>query len=163
MFAQPATQFARNHTRLHGVARSSGLGSFVLAGICCIFAIGCGDREQVPVYPVHGQVLLNGKPVADAIVSFHPQEGGMSGTFPSAHTDADGRFAMTTYETGDGAAQGSYSISIVCFKVRPLKRGQEGRAENILPQRYASPEASGLTATVSPGTNDLPPIKLKSL
>ena len=86
----------------------------------------------------------------------------MAGTYPSAHTDPDGRFAMTTYEHGDGAAQGSYSISIVCFQSRSLRKGQGGRAENILPYRYASPEASGLIATVSPENNDLPTIKLKS-
>jgi hypothetical protein len=162
MIAQLATRPARHAIRwLIGTGRT-GFGSMLLAGICCVLTLGCNDREQIPVYPVHGRVLLNGKPLADAIVSFHTQEGGMSGTYPSAHTDPDGQFAMTTYEHGDGAAQGSYSISIVCFRSRPLRKGQEGRAQNIVPYRYASPEASGLVATVSPGNNDLPPINLKS-
>ena len=162
MLAQPATSTARQDTRRLGLAHRRDLGSIVLAGICCVATLGCSDREQLPVHPVHGQVLLNGKPLADAIVSFHTREGGMAGTYPSAHTDPEGRFAMTTYENGDGAAQGAYSISIVCFRSRPLRKGQEGRAENILPHRYASPEASGLTAMVVSGTNDLPTIKLKS-
>ena len=162
MSAQSATRPARHGIRWLVVAGRPGLICIVLAGICCISAIGCNNHDSMPVYPVHGQVLLNGKPLADAIVSFHAQEGGISSAFPTAHTDSEGRFAMTTYENGDGTPQGTYSISIVCFRSRPLRKGQEGRAENILPYRYASPEASGLSATVAPGPNELPTIKLKS-
>jgi hypothetical protein len=140
----------------------SGLGSVGLAGILCFLVAGCSSHEQSPVYPVHGQVLLNGKALADAIVSFHTQDGGLSGTFPSAHTDSDGRFALTTYVHEDGAPQGAYTISVVCFRASQLGKGKTGRAQNVVPSRYASPEGSGLTATVSPGANDLPVFKLKS-
>src|SRR5262249_8629828 len=98
--------------------------------------VGCSNQPHARVYPVHGQVLLNGKPLSDAIVSFHAREGTVFDTFPTAHTDADGKFSLTCYETGDGAPQGDYTISVVCFRARPLRKGQEGRSENVVPQRY---------------------------
>jgi hypothetical protein len=134
--------------------------AFLACGLCAI-TVGCSNHTHTPVYPVHGQVLLNGKPLADAIVSFHPQNAGVQDVFPTAHTDADGRFAMTSFEQGDGAPEGSYSISLVCFRSRPVRNG-EGHADNVVPHRYANPESSKLTATVVSGTNDLPPLKLKS-
>jgi hypothetical protein len=138
------------------------LGSIALAGILCFMALGCSGHGSTPVYPVRGQVLLNGKPLADAIVSFHAQLGAALDLFPSAHTDADGRFALTSHKNGDGAPPGTYSISVVCFRSRPLRKGQDGRASNVVPQRYADPPSSGLSATVQPGDNELPAIKLKS-
>jgi hypothetical protein len=107
-------------------------------------------------------VLLNGKPLADAIVSFHTQESTIFDTFPSAHTDAEGRYALTSYEQGDGAPPGAYTISVVCFRARPVRRGQDSHADNVVPSRYANPASSGLNATVAQGNNELPAIKLKS-
>lgn len=130
-----------------------------LATALCTLAAGCAKEVHKAVYPVHGQVLLNGKPLADAIVSFHAQ--GTQDVFPTAHTDPEGRFALTSYQNGDGAPQGDYAISLVCFRSRPVRRG-EGHADNVVPPRYASPTSSGLSATVSPGDNELPPLKLKN-
>ncbi|HEV8058583.1 MAG TPA: hypothetical protein VGP68_01845 [Gemmataceae bacterium] len=110
---------------------------------------------------MHGQVLLNGKPLTDAIVSFHLQSGAPELVFPSAHTDAEGRFALTSFEEGDGAPEGTYSISLVCFRSRPIRSGG-GRADNVLPQYYASPATSRLSATIIAGNNELPPLSLKN-
>ncbi len=136
-------------------------GFVFLAGALCTLASGCSKQEHKLVYPVHGQVLLNGKPLADAIVSFHSHGTDVQDVFPTAHTDSEGRFALTSYENGDGAPPGDYSISLVCFRSRPVRNG-EGRAENVVPHRYTSPASSGLSATVTPGTNDLQPLKLKN-
>src|SRR3954454_9920331 len=73
-----------------------------------VLLIGCSRSDRTPVYPVHGQVLLNGKPLPEAIVTFHHEAGDAKVPLPSAHTDAEGRFKLTSYATGDGAPEGSY-------------------------------------------------------
>src|SRR4051812_25361844 len=80
-----------------------------------VLLTGCSRSDRTPVYPVHGQVLLNGKPLPEAIVTFHHDAGDAKVPLPSAHTDAEGRFKLTSYATGDGAPEGSYGISLVCF------------------------------------------------
>jgi hypothetical protein len=134
----------------------------ILSGLILAALAGCSNHHRAPVYPVHGQVLLNGKPLSDAIVAFHAPEHMALDAFPAAHTDADGRFELTSYEHNDGAPEGAYTISVVCFRARSIRRGQEGRADNVVPQRYANPASSGLSATVASQSNDLPAIKLKS-
>ncbi len=134
----------------------------LMTGLATLVLGGCAKQATAPVYPVHGQVLLNGKPLADAIVSFHVQNGNDKEAFPAAHTDREGHFSLTTYSTGDGAPEGSYAISLVCFRSRGARNSVGGHAENVVPQRYASPSSSGLTATVVPGDNELQPLKLKA-
>ena len=141
--------------------KTTRFGTILLTGFAVLLIAGCSKPSTAPVYPVHGQVLLNGKPLADAIVSFHAQNSGEHETFPTAHTDAQGNFSLTTYSTGDGAPEGAYSISLVCFRSRSAKNAG-GRTENVVPQRYASPSSSGLTAKVVPGANELQPLKLKA-
>ncbi len=133
---------------------------FVVSFVC-MWSAGCARQAQTRVYPVHGQVLLNGKPLADAIVSFHLQSDSPEAVFPSAHTDAEGRFVLTSFEEGDGAPEGTYAISLVCFRSRST-RGGGGRANNVLPQHYASPASSGLSAKIVAGDNELAPLNLKS-
>jgi hypothetical protein len=138
------------------------LGVAVLAGIVCTLAAGCSDNGRVPVYPVRGQVLLNGKPLAEAIVTFHLQDASASDALPSAHTDAEGRFALTSYEPGDGAPAGAYAISLVCFRAQPIRKGVESPALNVVPTRYANAATSKLTATVVAGNNELPSLQVKA-
>jgi hypothetical protein len=138
-------------------------GAILLAGIMmCTLAAGCADGGRAPVYPVRGQILLNGKPLAEAIVTFHLQDGGVSDALPSGHTDAEGRFALTSYQPQDGAPAGAYAISVVCFRAQPLRKGVESAAQNVVPSRYANAATSKLTATVVPGNNELPPLQVKS-
>ena len=137
-------------------------GAVVLAGVVCTLAAGCSDNGRVPVYPVRGQVLLNGKPLSEAIVTFHLQDASANDALPSAHTDAEGRFALTCYEAGDGAPAGAYAISLVCFRAQPIRKGVESPALNVVPSRYANAATSKLAATVVSGVNELPPLQVKT-
>src|SRR5437773_1893607 len=66
-----------------------------------------------PVFPVRGQVLLDGKPLAGVVIVFHPTtEWGFDEGRPRAETGADGRFTVSTYGTGDGAPAGDYKVTI---------------------------------------------------
>jgi hypothetical protein len=134
--------------------------SVVAASAACILAAGCSRSSHEPVYPVHGQVLLNGKPLPQAIVTFH-QQSGADKALPSAQTDADGRFILTSYQPGDGAPEGEYAISLVCFRTREIRKGDDDTARNIVPARYANAATSKLTAKIVPGDNQLEPLQLK--
>jgi hypothetical protein len=107
-------------------------------------------------------VLLNGKPLAEAIVTFHHETGDAKLPLPSAHTDAEGNYKLTSYATGDGAPEGNYGISLVCFRAQPIRKGGDSDATNVVPVRYANAATSKLKATVVRGDNELPPLQLKT-
>ena len=134
--------------------------SVFASSVACILAAGCSRSSHERVYPVHGQVLLNGKPLPQAIVTFHQQSGSDS-ALPSAQTDAEGRFALTSFEPGDGAPEGEYAISLVCFRTREIRKGDDDTARNIVPARYANAGTSKLSAKIVKGDNQLPPFELK--
>ena len=65
------------------------------------------------MYPVHGRVLLDGKPMAGAMIILHPVgDIGLNGLKPRARADADGWFKVYTYAIGDGAPAGQYAVTI---------------------------------------------------
>jgi hypothetical protein len=81
--------------------------------------LGCGDSSGLPRrYPVSGQVSYNGKPLARGSISFapvNPQGRAAGGTI------VDGRYALTTQDSNDGALTGSYRVSIQAKETDPSK------------------------------------------
>ena len=94
-------------------------------------------------------MTLDQKPVAGASVLFLPVRKGMAA---SAETDATGRFAMQTANR-IGAGVGEYTVSI--NKSTTVVKNVPGAMMPLyerkyeLPAAYASPETSGLTASVT--------------
>jgi hypothetical protein len=81
----------------------------MLAGL--LFFVGCGgDAASVDTVPVTGLVMLDGKPVAGAAVSFSPTAKGLRAAVGT--TDESGRYTLTTMKPGDGAMPGSYRVTI---------------------------------------------------
>jgi hypothetical protein len=118
----------------------------------------CNKDGRIPVYPVEGQVLFQGKPTPNAMISLHPlQKHEPDNVHPLGYADQEGKFSLTTYETNDGAPAGDYEVSIIWFK-----QVEERTAEqpNLLPAKYADPKTSGLRVTVKEGTNTLKPFEL---
>lgn len=128
-----------------------------------LLAFGCapqsnGDRPAT--YDVTGIVTHNGQPVEGATVSFQPTG---TGTAAIGKTDASGKYTLTTFASGDGALPGEYQVKIVKLDVKIAEtvdedsEGYEAPAEgetvaapeNLLPESYADPATSGLTATVT--------------
>jgi hypothetical protein len=126
-----------------------------------LLCAACSSDGRLPVYPVRGQVLLNGKPVANAQVLFHPAEELPEGLRPSGQTDDQGYFNLTSYTSGDGAPQGAYKVTVMCFRLYPdSNNAGEVVRYNLLPPHYAAAATSQLQATVSKGNNELPPLQL---
>lgn len=113
--------------------------------------------------PVSGIVTFNGKPVPAAQVLFTS-----AGHRPAAgETDDSGRYVLSTFETGDGALIGSYSVTVTArptIKVsaagtsgpptgrQPVQHG----AVSPVPLKYSDPANPQLTVEVKPGENDIP-------
>src|SRR5262245_17492557 len=68
--------------------------------------------EQIPLYPVRGKVLFDGQPAAGARIQFHPVTPSERAKYPSAKVEADGSFALTTFENKDGAPPGEYLVTV---------------------------------------------------
>src|SRR5579884_1358822 len=84
----------------------------VLVGLC---SAGCSEAER-PTYPVHGQVLIEGKPAARALVAFHPvAAAGREAVHPAGQADDQGHFTLTSFAAGDGAPPGEYQVTVVCL------------------------------------------------
>lgn len=141
-----------------------------LALLAALAILGCGSEGagRAKTYPVSGTVTLGGQPVAGATVTFTLNDGTGSA---AGITDASGKYTLSTYGGGDGARAGDYKVAIVKYEVEatkasggnlpsgeidekaytdPTATGTEQPAgpKNLLPEKYAKPETSGLTAKV---------------
>ena len=87
--------------------------------------LGC-DRgphgpPRVTTVPVTGQVNVDGKPQAMIGVRAKPLSGETAtSTTPNAFTDQDGRFSLTTYESGDGVPVGDYKLTFQWGQINML-------------------------------------------
>ncbi len=128
---------------------------------------GAGGSATGPkTYPVSGTVTQGGKPVDGATILFVSTDGKKSAT---GKTDASGRYTLTTTKSGDGAVAGQYKVAITKFDAGQVAAADISDpnyappdpnkpapvAKNLLPEKYASPETSGLTATVKESSNKI--------
>ena len=130
-----------------------------IASLWITLAAGCSGTGGPECYPVRGQVLRDGKPLAEAQVCFHPLDSALPGVpRPQATTDEQGRFALTTLQTDDGAPAGKYRITVE--RRAPRKIGEElvRDGDNELPARYAQAAMTPLEFAVQPGENEVPPL-----
>jgi hypothetical protein len=117
----------------------------LLFAAICLAATGCGDGRPARV-PVAGQVLIDGKPLTRGYVRFVPAEGRPS----TGNLDADGRFTLTCFETGDGALVGTHRVEV---------NGQQAIDDRQMkwhaPKKYATVTTSGLTQQIESPTDSL--------
>ena len=113
------------------------------------------------MHPVEGQLNYQGKPLANALVVLHPRDTTDSRLLPAtAQTDAAGKFQLTTYEKGDGAASGEFTVTVQCYRLKK-NGGSFEPGPNILPAKFAQAESSDIVVRVAEGKNSLPPITLR--
>lgn len=100
--------------------------SLVMA-IAGISIMGCSGSDNIPTYKVSGLVTLDGTPVEGATVTFLDVNNGPHNAV--ALTGADGRYELTTFESGDGAVEGTYNIMVTKYgkeeEVSPYETGGE--------------------------------------
>ena len=123
-----------------------------------LFPIACGS-DKARVYPVRGEVFVNGKPAPGALVHLHPRDK-QNGRPAFATVQQDGSFQLTTYATNDGAVPGEYAVTVNWYDERK-DEGETIYSADKLRGRFTNVEKSGLSATVNVGGNDLPRFDLK--
>jgi hypothetical protein len=131
----------------------------VLALVALVVASCAKGDGRKPTVQVTGKVLLpDGKPAEHATVVFHPVNAVGAEVKPRGKVGPDGSYRLTTYEGEDGAPAGEYQVTVELW----LANSKSDAAPTIrLPQKYARPETSGLTAKVETGLTELKPIALK--
>ena len=154
-----------------------GLLTLVLAGSLA----PCSCSKKRPLYPVHGKVFFEGKPATKALVVFHPlDDPDPEPVQPHALVQPDGSFEIFTYQAGDGAPGGRYTVTVTAFvkksavkKAGPrhkpgrsrrraarVKKAEGLRPIKQLPPFYADPKLSRLQVEVHEGVNELEPFNL---
>jgi hypothetical protein len=128
-----------------------------LAAIALTALAGCDDQAgKVPTHPVHGQIMYDGKPAAGVRVFLLPTSAPAPPEVPNnphGVTGPDGRFSLSTYGDGDGAAEGGYQV--VLFWPHEAKEDEEESDEDRLFGWYTAAH-SKLAIEVKPGDNQLP-------
>jgi len=114
---------------------------------------GCGGSNNEAT--VQGVVTLDGAPVPAGSISFVPAGGG---TQAYAMSDESGNYEAYTGREA-GLKPGQYRVTVVA-RERPATNHTETGAPapagaSITPRWYASPETSGLSFDVKPGSNEI--------
>jgi hypothetical protein len=100
--------------------------------------LGCGGGDKI--VPVSGTVKLDGKPLANAMVSFQPTstaKNPTAGIGSYGNTDADGKYSLKTADTDkSGAIVGTHRVQIN-LKVESDDRPAFNRPPpKLLPPKY---------------------------
>lgn len=123
------------------------LASWLFCTIAALVA-GCSSSPQFETAQAAGRVTLDGKPVTQGSVVFTPPQG-----WPArGELDAEGRFTLSTYETGDGAILGQHEIVVIAQSgpdpSEHFERPPPAPTKWLIPERYGSRTTSGLTYEV---------------
>jgi hypothetical protein len=132
------------------------------AWLLMAFVIGCGAETVKPnlekVVPVSGTLTYKGQPLEGYMVSFLPVDGRRPAV---GVTDVNGKFKLGTNSADDGAPPGQCEVTVVW--AGPKETGPAGQESIIddpaqlpkpkiqIPEKYASPKASGLSLNVPAG------------
>jgi len=149
-----------------------------MLGLLGLMLNGCSKGPSRPkTYSVSGTVTLNGQPVDGATVVFVPKALGTWGAaapqgpqVATGETDAQGRYSLGTFAKGDGAIPGEYLVKVFKYPKPAAPAGTSSGGEeeyrppeenappppapkNMLPEKYANEQTSGLSFTVEPKAN----------
>lgn len=131
--------------------------SFRYIGLLLLLILAIAGCQRGPrIVPVSGTITLDGQPVKDAAVMFMLNPGNRIAT---GITDVAGRYSLSTHPTGNGAYEGSHTVTVSLYRDEssPGTNTPEGAVSGsslvkivwLVPEKYSQPAASGLTATVS--------------
>lgn len=126
---------------------------------------GCTHETGTVCFPVKGRILYDRKPLADAMVLFHPLDPDPEAVGlpkPLGYTDQDGEFELTTLKSRDGAPPGEYAITVELRELTQNGDEMVRDGKNLLPDRYRNPGTSKLRYEVVAGDNDVPTLELQS-
>jgi len=117
----------------------------LLTAAACGALQGCTeqlpDGPRVPTFPVSGQVMVDGRPAEMLSVKAEPAfEKPAEVPASSAFTDKEGRFSLSTFESGDGLPSGKYKLTFMWGQFNLLNGQYTG--PDKLKGRYRKAESS---------------------
>jgi hypothetical protein len=153
--------------------RMTTLAAGLVLGAC---AVGCQRADPLGFTPVTGRVTLDGKPLTGGEVRFTPDPKSNKGPQSMSPLGPDGSFQLRGPSGRLGAVPGDHRVSVILPHLMEapappseadgatVPRDDEAAASKgpPLPARYAAPETSGLTATITPGESARIDFKLSS-
>lgn len=117
-------------------------GLLALGAICVVS--GCGSSN---LGTVSGTVTLDGQPLADALVSFYPEDGRPS----TGTTDSSGNYTLSFTPTEDGALIGNHIVRITVAQVEGEQEPGAPKTKETIPEKYNA--KSELKFEVKSGSN----------
>jgi hypothetical protein len=119
----------------------------LLLALVTVFIGGCDSGPTV--YPVSGQVLINGQPLAAGVEGFIqviPDDGRAS----TGRIDpTDGTFTLGCFGEDDGCIPGDHKVTVTVITMAG------GRSLSLIPEEYGNPDETSLTATIDGPIEDL--------
>lgn len=132
------------------------------SALAVLLFVACNRTERLPVAPVRGVVLFDQRPLPSANVVFIPERGRSA----SAQSGADGTFALTTYNPGDGAIVGPHRVTVTARESgqanTPGAPGVMRPGRSLIPEHYSNTATSGLKYDVAETKENVFEIQLSS-
>jgi len=137
--------------------RNQWAAAFAVTALC----VSCAEDEDAKsgprheTIPVHGQVLVNGNPMAGIVLRLVPEKeheqisSSRGRIVTQAVTDEEGNFRAFTYKTGDGAPPGKYKV-LLWYRTRQRLSGENRKSNDHFKNKYADPETSQYSVEVKP-------------
>jgi len=105
-----------------------------------VFCFGCsGSGTEVELGKVTGVVTMDGKPLADAVVIFIPENGNPS----TAQTDAAGKYELAHRGNAMGAIPGKHKVRITTGQPAAPAVDPDADMSNVTPTTGAGFEEAG--------------------
>ena len=126
---------------------------------------GCGEsepEETQALFPVSGLVTMDGQPVSNASVQFHPQASAAGGSAQGTYygtTDANGKYELLSPRGTPGCEAGTFTVTVSKFAKQdgsplpPDAAAEDFAALGVehMPPQYNDPALSQLKAVVPDG------------
>lgn len=117
----------------------------ILPALSLILALpGCGGGGGPVLAPVEGTVNYQGKPLAQGEISFHPADGQR----PAYGRVENGRVVGVATLEKAGVPVGPCNVAVKSVQEAP---DMYTPSKSLIPERYADPAKSGLSATIEKG------------
>lgn len=138
--------------------------AWAVAGSSLLAATGCpakNNSNEKQVFKIKGTVLVDGTPTPGIQIALHDKAGldKQQPTVPQGFTDENGDIQISTYEAGDGAPAGEYSVTFTWQEFNLMSRGYGG--PDKLNKKYSDPKQTPFSVTLGPDQpNDLGKVEL---
>jgi hypothetical protein len=102
------------------------------------------SAEKPKLVPVSGKIQIDGKALTQGFIVFMPKQGRVS----TGKINADGTFALTTFQEGDGALPGECKVAVHGYQ------SKDGVTQYFVPKKYTEVETSGIMFHVNPSEDN---------